>query len=256
MNALIAFIKKEFFEQIRSNKLLILLMIFFAFGIMNPAIARITPWLLEMLADSLAESGMTVTGVTVSAMDSWVQFFKNIPMALIAFVLMESAIFTKEYATGTLVLSLTKGLARYKVLISKTAVLLFTWSSGYFLCYGITYAYNAYFWDNAVAKNLFFSIVCQWLFGIFIIALMVFFSTVSTANTGVLLGTGGTVFACYLIRFSQKVNKYLPTMLMDGNSLIHGTKSAEEYTAAIIITAAITLSLFAASIPVFDKKRL
>ncbi|MBQ7406354.1 MAG: ABC transporter permease subunit [Clostridia bacterium] len=256
MNALIAFIKKEFFEQIRSNKLLILLMIFFAFGIMNPAIARITPWLLEMLADSLAENGMTVTGVTVSAMDSWVQFFKNIPMALIAFVLMESAIFTKEYATGTLVLSLTKGLARYKVLISKTAVLLFTWSAGYFLCYGITYAYNAYFWDNAVAKNLFFSIVCQWLFGIFIIALMVFFSTVSTANTGVLLGTGGTVFSCYLIGLVQKANKYLPTMLMDGNSLIHGTKSAEEYTAAIIITASITLFLFAASIPVFDKKRL
>lgn len=256
MKSLLAFTKKEFFEQIRSGRLLILFALFSVFGIMNPAIAKLTPWLLEMMADSLAESGMTVTGVTVSAMDSWVQFFKNIPMALIAFVLLQGAFFTKEYASGTLVLSLTKGLARFKVVISKAAVLILSWSGGYFLCFGITYAYNAYFWDNSVAKNLFLSIVCPWLFGIFIIALMTLLSTLSSAGTGVLLGTGGTVFVFFLIGLVPKVNKYLPTMLMDGNSLIYGAKAPEEYTAAIIITAATSLALLAASIPLFNKKQL
>ena len=42
------------------------------------------------------------------------------PLAgLIAFVLLQSSIFTREYTSGTLTLSLTKGLARYKVVLSK-----------------------------------------------------------------------------------------------------------------------------------------
>ena len=109
MRSLIVFMKKEIMEQIRSGRLMILGILFVLFGIMNPAIAKLTPWLLETMADSLAESGMIITDVKVSALDSWVQFFKNMPMGLIAFVLLESSIFTKEYTSGTLVLSLTKG---------------------------------------------------------------------------------------------------------------------------------------------------
>ena len=154
MKSLIAFIKKEILEQIRDGRVLILGMLFVLFGIMNPAVAKLTPWLLETMSDTLAESGMIITEITVSAMDSWVQFFKNIPMALIAFVLMESSIFTKEYQTGTLVLFLTKGLERYKVVIAKSVVITVQWTLGYWLCFGITYGYNAYFWDNSVAQNL------------------------------------------------------------------------------------------------------
>ena len=86
MKSLHAFIKKETMEQFRSGRLMILGILFVLLGVMNPAVAKITPWLLEILADSLAESGMTVTPVTVSAMDSWVQFFKNMPLGLIATV--------------------------------------------------------------------------------------------------------------------------------------------------------------------------
>ena len=88
MKAFFAFFKKEVLESARSGKLLFLTLLFCAFGIMNPAIAKLTPWLLEIMADELAGSGMTVTEVTVDALTSWTQFFKNIPMALIAFVLM------------------------------------------------------------------------------------------------------------------------------------------------------------------------
>ena len=151
MRSLFAFMKKELLEQLRSGRLAVMGLLFVLFGIMNPAVAKLTPWLLEVMSDSLADSGMTVTDVTVTAMDSWVQFFKNIPIALIIFVLLQSSIFTKEYSSGTLVLSLTKGLARYQVVVSKAALLIALWSACYWMCFGITYAYNAYFWDNAVA---------------------------------------------------------------------------------------------------------
>lgn len=256
MKSLLAFTKKEIMEQLRTGRLLILGILFALFGVMNPAIAKLTPWLMEMLSDALAESGMIVTEVTVTAMDSWVQFFKNMPMALIAFVLLEGGIFTGEYQSGTLVLSLTKGLARYKVVVSKTAVLAALWTVGYWLCFGITYGYNAYFWDNAVAQNLMFSVVCWWLFGLWIIALTVLFSTVVKANAGVLIGVGCAVLASYLLGLLPKLREYMPTMLTDGNSLIYGAKETESYVVPLVITGIISIACLVISIPIFSKKNL
>ena len=256
MKALIAFTKKEWMEQRRSGKLLFLTILFVLFGIMNPAIAKLTPWLMEMFADSLAQSGMTVTEVTVTAMDSWVQFFKNIPMALIAFVLLESSIFTKEYQAGTLILSLTKGLPRKTVVISKAIILALFWTIGYWLCFGITYGYNAYFWDNAIAQNLLFSCVCWWLFGLWILALMILFSCLFASGSGVLLGTGGVALGCYLLGLLPKISKYLPAKLADGNPLIHGIAETRDYYPALIITGCLYIVCFLAGIAVFNKKQL
>ncbi len=256
MKSLFAFIKKECMEQLRSGRLWITLALFVLLGIMNPAVTKLTPWLLEVMADSLAESGMIVTDVKVSAMDSWVQFFKNMPIGLIAFVLLQGAIFTKEYSSGTLVLSLTKGLERYKVVISKAGVLLAIWTVSYWFCFGITYLYNSYFWDNSVAQNLLLSVVCLWLFGVFVISLMTLFSTISASNTGVLLGTGIIILISYIVGLLPKANKYLPTRLMDGNSLIYGMVQSKEYIAAMIVTAIASVICFAVSIPIFNKKHL
>lgn len=256
MKTMIAFIKKELVEQLRTSKVMLLGLIFILFGIMNPAIAKLTPWLLETMADSLAESGMIVTNVTVSAMDSWVQFFKNIPMALIAFILIESNIFTKEYQSGTLLLALTKGLERYKIVISKTAVLIGLWSFNFWMCFGITYGYNAYFWDNSVAKNLLFSVTCWWLFGVWVLALLVLFSTLVNANSGVLVGTGAVVLGLYLLGLVPKVKDYLPTLLMDGNALIYGISDIKDYTTALLVAGVMLLVSFFVGIILFNKKQL
>lgn len=256
MKALLAFIKKEWMEHFRSGRLVFLGLLFVLLGIMNPAAAKLTPWLLEMMADSLEASGISVAAVTVSAMDSWAQFFKNMPMALIAFVLLESSIFTKEYQSGTLVLALTKGLDRYKVVVSKTVVVSVLWTIAYWGAFGITYAYNAYFWDNSIVHNLLFAVTCWWLFGLWVILLMLLFSTLLTSNTGVLLGTGGIVLVSYLLGLFPKLTEYLPTPLMDGNSLIYGMAGTESYVAAMIITVIWSIICLVISIPVFNKKHL
>lgn len=256
MKSWIAFLKKEMLEQMRSGRWMILGILFVFFGIMNPAVAKLTPLIMELFAETLEGSGIIVTEVTVTALDSWMQFYKNIPMALIVFVLLQSSIFTKEYGSGTLVLSLTKGLERYKVVVSKTVVLTVLWTACYWLCFGITYIYNAYFWDNSIAKNLGFSAVCWWLFGLWVISLVVLFSVLATANTGVLLGSGGIAFGSYLIGLLPKIGKYLPTFLTDGTSLIYGVADPKTYMTAIVITIVSGMIFFAVSIPVFNKKQL
>lgn len=256
MKSLLAFIKKEFMEQLRTGKFLIVGMLFVLFGIMNPAVAKLTPWLLETMSDSLAESGMSITVATVSAMDSWMQFFKNIPMALIAFVLLESSIFTKEYQRGTLILSLTKGLRRYKIVVSKAVVLIVLWTAAYWLCFGITYGYNAYFWDNAVAKNLGFSVLCWWLFGLWVMMLTLLFSVITKSNIGALGGTGAVVFVSYLLGLLPKLSKYLPTTLADGDSLIYGVAEVKAYMWPLIITVITGVICFVISIPIFNRQEI
>lgn len=215
MRSLIAFMKKEWMEQARSGRLMILGLVFVLLGIMNPAVAKLTPWLFEIMADSLAESGMVVTAVEVDAMTSWVQFFKNVPMGLIAF-----------------------------------------WTVYYWVCYAITYGYNAYFWDNSVASNLMFSVVCWWLFGIWVIALAVLFSAMATANSTVLAGTGAVAVSAYLLGLLPAFKEYSPSLLMDGNSLIYGMAEPETYVAAIVVTVVLSVLCLGLSIPVLDKKRI
>ena len=256
MKTLMAFMKKEWMEQIRSSRLMILGLIFLAFGIMNPAIAKITPWIMEMLAETMEESGLAVVEVKVDAMTSWTQFYKNVPMALIAFVLLQSNIFTKEYQSGTLILALTKGLERYKVVLAKTIVLISTWTAGYWLCYGVTYAYNAYFWDNSIASHLGMAALYWWLIGIWVIALMILFSVMSSSNSGVLLGTGGVFFAVYLLSLIPKLKEYMPTQLMDGMNLLMKATESGEYTKSLIVAGLTMMVCFIISIPLFNKRRL
>lgn len=256
MKAFVVFFKKEWLESARSGKLTLLGCLFLLFGVMNPAIAKLTPLLMELFADSLSESGMIVTEVQVNALTSWTQFFKNIPMALIVFLLTYSNSFTKEFDSGTLIPILTKGLSRYKVLFAKASTLLLVWTVGYWLCFGITYGYTAYFWDQSIVQNLMFSIFCWWLFGVWTIAAVILFSTLTRANTGVLLGTGSAVLASYLLGFIPKLKTTVPTRLMDGNSLIYGIDGIETYVPAIVTVCGLIVLLIGIALPIFNKKQL
>ncbi|MBE6609916.1 MAG: ABC transporter permease [Ruminococcaceae bacterium] len=256
MKSFIAFFKKEVMESARSGKLILLGILFFLFGVMNPAIAKLTPWMLEMLSESMAETGMVVTGVTVDANTSWTQFFKNIPMALIAFVLIYGGIFTREYEKGTLVLMLTKGLARYKVVLSKAALILGVWSAGYWMCFAVTYAYNSYFWDNSVAKALMPAVLNWWIFGIWVCSLMTLFSVLTSSYSGVLLGTGATVLASYLVGLLPKVKPFTPASLMNSGGLLVGAESAEDYIKAVAVACAVSIICLALSVPILNKKHI
>ena len=49
MKSLLAIMKKEYLATVRTGKIVILVLLFVLFGIMNPAIAKLTPWLMESI---------------------------------------------------------------------------------------------------------------------------------------------------------------------------------------------------------------
>lgn len=254
MKQLTAFMNKEFLEVARTGKLLILTIVFVLFGIMNPAIAKLTPWLMETMADSLAGAGLTVAEVEVDALTSWTQFYKNMPIALIIFLLLFSSTLTAEYQKGTLINMVTKGLKRWKIIVSKVLIMAVFWTLGYWISFGITFGYNAYFWDNSVACNLLFSAVCFWLMGLWLVSLIVLMSSVFQTSSAVIIGTGGVFLAAYLLGFLPDISNYLPVQLMNSASLLAGISEISEYLTAVSITAILFLLDVAGAVFCFNKR--
>lgn len=251
-----AFLKKEWLEWLRTGRLIVLLLVFVLFGIMNPALAKLTPWLMDTLSESLAETGIVAKSVTVDAMVSWTQFYKNIPMGLVIFVLVCSGSFTREYQKGTLIPVVTKGLSRRSVLGAKTLFLFGAWTVLYVICFGITYGYNGYFWENGIAENLFFAGVCYWLFGIWVSAVLVLVSAFAGSSAQVLLGTGGVAFGVYLLGLFPKFRSILPAKLMDGMVLLQGAEEPKDYCAGILATGILVALCLAAGEICFGKRKL
>ena len=256
MRQLSAFLRKEGMELIRTGKIWILLIIFILFGIMNPAIAKLTPWMVETMSDSLAESGMVLTEVKVNAMTSWIQFYKNISIALIIFALMLSGILTTEYQKGTLVNMLTKGLIRWKVVGAKSIASIGLWTVCYWLCYGITYGYNMYFWNNGIASHVAFAAFCVYLLGIWVMLLILLISTLLNTASGVLAVTGVAVIASYVAGMFGKIGEYLPIRLLSAGNLLAGSMSPEDFWKAIAVALASGVVFFVLSVACFNRKNI
>ena len=256
MKSLLAFLKKEWMELLRSGRGMILLIVFILFGIMNPAIAKLTPWMMEMMADSLESTGVVITEVHVDALTSWTQFYKNIPMGLIIFILLFSGSFTVEYQKGTLIPVLTKGLSRWKIVMSKVILVFLSWTICYWICFWITYAYNAFYWDNSIAVHSGFAAICYWLFGLWVVSLMVLFSTLSSSNTSVLLGTGGSVLAAYLIGLLPQLESYTPMKLTESMSLLTGLQTPDDYVTSIALSAFMIGIFLGLAILLFKKRKI
>lgn len=255
MRQLIAFTKKEFMEVIRSGKIYILLVIFFIFGIMNPGIAKLTPFLFKMLSESLKDKGLTVMEITVNAMTSWEQYYKNMSMEFIIFVVMFCGIVTSEYEKGTLINIVTKGLPRWKILISKSIAMIIIWTLCYWLSFGVTFSYNAYFWDNSIVDNIMFAAMSSYLLGIWLISLIILSSTFVKSSSSVLLTSGGVYVVIYLLNIIPKIKNYLPIRLSLGMDILKSATTSN-YTISILVTIILIILGYSISIIGFNKRKI
>ena len=256
MKQFTAFMKKELLEQLRAGKILIFTIIFGLFGIMNPAIAKLTPWMMELMNDQLAESGIIAGSIKVTALTSWTQYFKNMPMALIILLITYGSILTSECQRGTLILLITKGMKRWKILTAKTVFLFSLWTAGNLLGYAVTYAYNAFFWDNSTAGSHFLAAFCFYLMGLWLISILPAASAFLQSATAVILSAGGAFAASYLLGLIPKIHNCLPTHLMDSVELLAGTADGSSYTKAIIITLILIVINIFTAIYSFNQKNL
>ena len=249
-----SFLKKELLESARTYKLLIMLLMFFAFGIMNPLFAKLTPALLN----ALASEGMSITLAEPTAFDSWTQFFKNISqMGLIVMAIVFSGVLGTELSKGTLINMLTKGLSRSAVVLSKYTYMALIWTISILISFFVTWGYTVYLFPGGEIVNLLFSVFCIWLFGMFLLAMLLFAATLTKNNYGCLLITGAGVVTCMLCNIIPAAQKYNPLSLASKNmELITNTIEVSSLYYCIWITGILSLVFIASSVLIFRKKQI
>jgi ABC-2 type transport system permease protein len=254
VKAFLAFTGKEFTEYIRTYKLFILLIVFMIFGFLSPITAKYLPQILEMAGLDPAAMGMG----DPTAADSFAQFFKNVgQMGLLVVVIIFSGIMANEFTKGTLVNMLTKGLKRPTVILSKWASSILCWTAAYLLCLGITYGYTAFYFEIEGYQHMFASFFALWLYGVFLLVLVILGGTLFKNVYGSLLLTGGVAVVLTLLNLVPSFQTYNPASLAsDSLALITAQKALDDLLPAFILCGASILILTAASILIFNKKQI
>ena len=256
MRQFTAFVKKEWMEQVRSGRLWLLMILFVLFGVLSPALAKMTPWMFEMMGDTLKEQGLSIGKIEVTAFTSWQQYYKNSFMLLLVPAVLFSGSVTGEYQKGTLIPVLTKGVSLGIVIAAKWIVQMVIWSICYGVAFGITWAYTAYFWDNGKVSHWFSAGMCIYLLGCWVIVLLLAGAVFLKSGMSVLLLAGGLTAGCYFLGMIPKIAEWLPTRLMSAESLLNGTASPEDFGKAVLVTCVTGVLLFICAVTGIRRKRV
>lgn len=254
MRTYLAFFKKEWLEYLRTYKLIILGAVFLLLGMMNPLSAKFLP----DLVNAMMPEGMSIALAPPAALDSYLQFFKNVSqIGIIVLVIVFSGMLSGELQKGTLVHLLTKGMPRSTVLLAKLSSSVLLWSACYLLCLGVTYGYTVYLFPGGSIQNLPLAAFCLWLFGVLLLGANLLGGVLFKSSYGCLLFTAGFAGILFLLNIFPEVQKYNPAALTSNNTmLMTGTAAAADFTVPIILSAGITLLFISLAILLFRKKQI
>lgn len=252
MNQISALFKKEIVESIRTFKLFLLLAVFVIIGIISPLTAYLMPDIMEMVME---DAGVKFELPAVTALDSYVQFFNNMnQLGLPILVIITGSILTNEFSRNTLVNLLTKGLKRHNVMVVKFLYAILMWTVVYVFGAVTTYLYTIYYWNNEL-ENILAAFGLTWLYGIFLISVIMLASAIfRTSFLGVLFTVLGVVIIMIILSIHPTTAEYLPQYLLTSNvGLLTGETGLSDVMPVVLITAAASILIFLLSIVTFNK---
>lgn len=254
MKGFIAFFKKEALESFRTHKLLIVLAVFAVLGVISPVAAKMLP---EILA-AMPMEGMTLVLPTPTRLDAWSQFNKNVSqMGLVVLLLVLSGQFSTEYAKGTLVNLLTKGLSRTAVALAKAAWAGVLWTAAYALALGVCMAYTAYLFPGEAVENLLASVAGLWLFGLLLLSCLAAGGALLSNSYGGLLCVVGLFVGLALLDLVPAIPPYNPNALVSQSmKLLQGQTDPKALAWPFVLCALITLGLTGLSVAGLRRRPL
>jgi len=254
MSGFSAFLRKEFLEQRRTYKLLIMLAAFTLFGMMSPLLAKLTPDIIK----SLGTDGISITMPDPTYLDAYAQLFKNITqMGMIVLLLVFAGSMSQELSKGTLVNVLSKGLPRTAVVISKYAACLALWTISLVLCAAVHYGYTLYLFGSHPTAHLLLSLLCLWLFGALLLAVMILTGTLLKGGYGGLLATAVILGILLLLSILPGSLHWNPiTLASVSTGLLDGSLKAVDILGALWVSAGAAVLCLAGAVLIFRKKQL
>lgn len=247
----IIFLRKEFVENTRNKKLLIVLLLSLVIGFMSPAIAKLTPDIIGSLVDKKIAEIIPEP----SMWDSWTQFYKNVTQLLfVIFIILCADSLTKELKDKTLVPLVTKGLKKQAVLNAKALFLSLTLLTLLGLSAIITASYSYLVFGSIDKSMSLLPFVDLGLFSLLLVAALLLGSVI-VSGYGTILVVGGTVLMYYLIGIPSKLTKYSPINLIVGNVERMQSGVTLDWRCYLVVICLLVLFIFLTH-KIFNKKMI
>ncbi len=251
MSGYIAFMKKEFMENMKNYRFFILFAVFLIFGIMSAPLAKFTPEILSALS---ADMEMTSKPV---ALDAWKQFYKNISgVGFSAFIILYGSCLSGEYSKGTLVLMVTKGLSRKAVILAKYTVAAVLMTICYWVSFTATYGYTAFLWQDTGLFHVAFAAFVLWLVGFLYLSILMIGCVIFKQTFTSILFTGGIVAVISLLGIIEPIAKFNPFILTSKNvDLLSGGVVPSDFMMPALLSGAMSILGLLIAIKLFNKKQ-
>jgi ABC-2 type transport system permease protein len=254
MKEYLVFTKKEFMEQVRTYRVLILLSVFFIFGLMSPLLAKILPEILS----GMDLQGMVIVVPEATAIDAYGQFFKNMTqMGIIVILLVFGGVLSNELTKGTLINILAKGLGRHKVILAKYTAILVLWTVVLAFASLVNQGYTMFLFDTSYMKNPVFPLFCLWLFGAYLLSVIILSSVMAAGSFGGLILTVVILGGLLILDLFPQLDKVNPIYLSSHNlELLTGNLMPADAFIPVLMTAILILFNIISSCAIFDRKRM
>lgn len=252
MSGYIAFVKKEFTENLKNYRFLILFAVFLIFGIMSAPLAKFTPEILSAFAADMEMASKPV------ALDAWIQFYKNISgVGFSAFIILYGSCLSGEYSKGTLVLMVTKGLSRKAVILAKYTVAAVLMTICYWASFAATYGYTAFLWHDTGLFHVAFAAFALWLAGFLYLSILMIGCVIFKQTFTSILFTGGIVAVISLLGVVRPIANYNPFLLTSKNvDLLSGEAVPADFMVPALLSVAMSILGLLIAIKLFNKKQL
>jgi ABC-2 type transport system permease protein len=246
-------LRKELLEAWRTRRMLVVAIVFTAFGIGSPFLARYTPELVRALAGNQLQ--IVIPPPTVR--DAADQFLKNLGQAgILTAVLLAMGSVAVEKERGTAALLLSKPASRGAYLLAKMLAITVTLAVGLGLAAAGGYAYTAFLFE-ALPPVGWAAMTALLLLMLVVYASLTFLGSVLTRSSmgAAAIGVGGLV-AVALISALPTIGPYSPGGLSaPGRALALGTDPGNP-VGPILVNLGLLLGLLLASWLAFRRQEL
>lgn len=236
---------KELREQLRTMRLVVVLAVFGAFGILSPALAKALPDIIKA-----AGGDIQITVPTPTVRDAMDQFTKNVGQigALIAILISMGAVAT-EKERGTAGFLLTKPVGRGEFLFAKAAAIAILLGLGLALAGLLAAVYTAFLFEPLSVPGTVAAIALLWL-SLAVYAGVTFVASVVARSALVAGGVGFGVFiGAGIASAIPTIGQYMPNSLSTpAVALALGLPGGDMAGPILVNLALVVLALGGASI--------
>jgi len=247
-------LSKELREQWRTRRLLVLTVVFVAFGVASPLLARYTPELVGMLA---ADEGVVIEVPPPTIADAIGQFVRNLgQVGVLAAILLAMGSVATEKERGTAAMWLTKPVTRGSFLFAKAAAIEAVLAVG-MLGAGIAgFAYTAFLFD-APAAGRWAAMCALLLLQMSAFAAITFLGSTLTRSPLAAAGIGiGVLTVLAIVGALPTVGAWTPSGLAEAAIAVGAGASPPPLLAPIVTTAIVISLALAISAAVFRRQEL